>query len=196
MKYVPMSFLVVAVVLVAALDVAADDNSPPEGFTALFNGRNLTGWKDDASGSWRAENGILVYDGQGEHLVTEKEYGDFILLVDWKIEDGGNSGIFLRGEAQVEIWDKRDYDTDMGSGAIVPYTKHKPLNNADSPIGEWNHFEIRVEKGLVTVKLNDKLVLNKYQANFRRPRGPIFFQHHDTPLWFKNVYLQELELRH
>ena len=196
MKHVHIILLLVAVAFVASKDAAADDNSPPEGFTALFNGRDLTGWKDDARGSWRAEKGILVYDGQGDHLVTEEEYGDFILLVDWKIEDGGNSGIFLRGEAQVEIWDKRDYDTDMGSGAIVPYTIHKPLHNADSPIGAWNHFEIRVEKGLVTVKLNDKLVLSKHQANFRQPRGPIVLQQHDTPLWFKNVYIKELAHGH
>ena len=192
MKYILKSLLVL---VMATCDVTADDHSPPKGFTVLFNGRDLTGWKDDKSGNWRVEDGVLVYNGQGEHLVTEDKYGDFILLIDWKIEDGGNSGIFLRGEeqVQVEIWDKRVYDTDMGSGAIVPYTIHKPLNNSDSPIGEWNRFEIQVRKGLVTVKLNDKLVLNELAVHFRQPRGPIVLQQHDTPLWFKNVYIKELE---
>ena len=71
-------------------------DSPPEGFTNLFNGHDLTGWKDDGSGHWGAENGLLVYDGGGwqphpdtvweRNLQTEKEYGNFILLIDWKIE--------------------------------------------------------------------------------------------------------------
>ena len=177
----------------------AAKGSPPEGFTALFNGRDLKGWKDDGSGHWRAEDGVLVYNGQGDHLFTQREYGDFILLIDWRIEDGGNSGIFLRGGAraedgpQVEIWDKRDYDSDMGSGSIVPYTAYKPINNADNPIGEWNHFEIRVAKGRVSVKLNDQQVLHEQSVGFSRPRGPIVLQHHSTPLWFRNVYIRELE---
>ena len=84
----------------------ASTDSPPEGFTNLFNGHDLTGWKDDGSGHWGAENGLLVYDGGGwqphpdtvweRNLQTEKEYGNFILLIDWKIEKDGNSGIFLR----------------------------------------------------------------------------------------------------
>jgi len=194
MNHVPTCLLVVLSAMLAPLVASADDNSPPEGFTVLFNGQDLTGWKDDGSGNWRAEDGMLVNDGQGDHLLTDKKYGDFVLLIDWKIEDGGNSGIFLRAEnqAQVEIWDKRAYDTDMGSGGIVPYTNRKPLNNADSPIGEWNHFEIRLEEGLITVKLNDQLVTDKQPTNFGQPRGPIMLQQHGSPLWFKNVYVREL----
>ena len=122
-----LSFLWFATVVVCvALPAAAADNMPPEGFTALFNGRDLSGWKDDETGHWRAQDGVLVYDGQSDHLFTEKAYGDFVLLIDWKIEDGGNSGIFLRGEAQVEIWDNRDYGTDMGSGGIVRFARLLP----------------------------------------------------------------------
>lgn len=186
-----LSFLWFATVVVcAALPATAADNLPPEGFTALFNSRDLSGWKDDESGHWRAQDGVLVYDGQGDHLFTEKEYGDFVLLIDWKIEDGGNSGIFLRGEAQVEIWDNRDYGTDMGSGGMVAITK--PLHNADNPIGEWNHFEIRVEKGLVTVRFNDQLVVDKFPRKFTNTRASFFLQHHRSPLWFKNIYIKEL----
>ena len=194
----------------------ASTDSPPEGFTNLFNGHDLTGWKDDGSGHWGAENGLLVYDGGGwqphpdtvweRNLQTEKEYGNFILLIDWKIEKDGNSGIFLRvtpettaegGELQVEIWDRTAvvYSSPHGSGGIVGYNVKEriPLRTADHPLGEWNHFEIRVEKELVTVRLNDQLVLDGFAAKFKESKGRILLQHHGSPLWFKNIYIKELE---
>ena len=133
-------------------------DGPPEGFTSLFNGHDLTGWTYDGSGNWRVESGLLVYDGQGwkpapdtistQNLRTEKEYGDFILLIDWKIAKDGNSGIVLRPdyedyhefeEVQVEIWDRtaEAYSSPLGSGGIVGYNveERKPLRTADHPVG-------------------------------------------------------------
>ncbi len=188
---------------------------PPKGFTTLFNGHDLTGWKDDGSGHWGAANGLLVYDGGGwqpypdtlwaRNLHTEKQYGNFILLIDWKIEKDGNSGIFLRAgpetagearEVQVEIWDRTAvvYSSPHGSGGVVGYNAEEriPLRTADSPLGEWNRFEIRVESDLVTVRLNDQLVLDGYAANFQQSGGSIVLQHHGWPLWFKNIYIKEL----
>ena len=183
------------------------DKSPPDGFTNLFNGQDLTGWKDDGSGHWRAEDGMIVYDGGGwqpapdtvfeRNLRTEKDYGDFILLIDWKIEKDGNSGIYLRGELQVEIWDRTAevYSSDHGSGGIVGYTAKDriPLRTVDRPLGEWNRFEIRVQDGAVTVYLNDQLVIDGYAADFTQSKGPIVLQHHGWPLWFKNIYVKELD---
>ncbi len=183
------------------------DDSPPAGFTRLFNGQDLTGWEDDGSGHWRAENGMIVYDGGGwqpapdtvfeRNLRTEKEYGDFILLIDWKIEKDGNSGIYLRGELQVEIWDRTSevYSSPHGSGGIVGYTAkdRTPLRTVDRPLGEWNRFEIHVRDETVTVHLNDQLVIDGYEADFNRSKGPIVLQHHGWPLWFRNIYVKELD---
>src|SRR5437016_1072577 len=103
-----------------------NDNTPPEGFTALFNGKDLTGWqglvelpkrdKDPEKYAaqikaanekylphWSVKDGIIVYDGKGQSLQTVKDYGDFELLVDWKIPPKGDSGIYLRGNPQVQI---------------------------------------------------------------------------------------------
>ena len=182
-------------------------DSPPAGFTKLFNGQDLTGWEDDGSGHWRAEDGMIVYDGGGwqpapdtvfeRNLRTEKDYGDFILLIDWKIEKDGNSGIYLRGELQVEIWDRTAevYSSPHGSGGIVGYTAkdRTPLRTVDRPLGEWNRFEIRVQDETVTVYLNDQLVIDGYAADFNRSKGPIVLQHHGWPLWFKNIYIKELD---
>ena len=166
----------------------AEDNQPPAGFTSLFNGQDMTGWKADPKGHWKAESGVIVYDGKATNLVSEKSFGDFILLIDWKVEKGGNSGIFLRGEPQVEIWDNQS----MGSGGIYPQ-HHKPLKVADKSAGQWNHFEIKLEKGFVTVRLNGELVLDKFECKFSKPVGPLVLQHHGTPLWFKNIYIKELK---
>src|SRR5262245_5929148 len=105
------------------------DNTPPPGFTTLFNGKDLTGWqgavplpkrsKLDADAlaaarekanakalpHWKVTNGVLVYDGKGDSLQTVKDYGNFELYVDWKIHEKGDSGLYLRGNPQVQIWD-------------------------------------------------------------------------------------------
>jgi len=195
---------------------SSSNDWPPEGFSPLFNGQDLTGWTYDGSGNWRAENGLLIYDGKGwqpapntissQNLRTEKEYDDFILLIDWKIEKDGNSGVVLRPdyedyhefeEVQVEIWDRTSalYSSPLGSGGIVTYTadERKPLRTVDHPVGEWNRFEIRLENDLVTVRLNGQLVIDRYAATFKRSRGPLVLEHHGPPIRFRNIYIQELE---
>ena len=118
-------------------------------FTPLFNGTDLTGWKGlvgnpksraamtaaelsaaqkeaDARmrAHWKVVDGVLEFDGKGESLCTSKDYGDFELYVDWKILAGGDSGIYLRGSPQVQIWDTgfADYfrhGAENGSGAFL-----------------------------------------------------------------------------
>src|SRR5262249_46343952 len=137
-----------------------------------------------------------------------KDYGNFELLIDWKIAEGGDSGIYLRGQPQVQIWDSdrtpgaRGKDKSSGSGALWnnPEDKGKrPLKYADKPVGEWNTFHIIVKGDMVTVYLNKELVLKEQPLlNYWFPgqkvsaRGPIELQHHSGPVWFRNVYIKEL----
>ena len=107
------------------------DNTPPAGFTALFNGKDLAGWKGLAHRNanerralkgedlkkaqetadevmrehWKVIDGVLTYDSKGQSLCSAKDYGDFELYVDWNIPPGADSGIYLRGTPQVGIWD-------------------------------------------------------------------------------------------
>ncbi len=117
---------------------AADEpalNVPPKGFVALFNGKDLAGWKGlvlnprsrptltaeewperqkkadvRMNKHWHVVDGVLMFDGAAisptaDNICTAKDYGNFEMLVDWKIEKGGDSGVYLRGSPQVQIWD-------------------------------------------------------------------------------------------
>jgi hypothetical protein len=221
----------------AAVGVNADekatpqDNKPPEGFTALFNGTDLTGWQgvveinkrerlspEDLAKAqekanekylphWTVRDGVINYDGKGNSLQTAKDYGDFELYVDWKIPEKGDSGIYLRGNPQVQIWDsdhlaeslKKDWHT--GSGGLWNNKNHpnQPLKKADKPIGEWNTFRILMKGDKVTVWLNGEKVVDETPLenywNRDKPlpeKGPIELQHHGDKLWFKNIYIREL----
>jgi len=75
-------------------DVRAADNTPPEGFTSLFNGRDFSGWKvpEGDNGHWQVIDGVIDYDALSEakgdkSLYTEREFGDFVLHVDWRIKE-------------------------------------------------------------------------------------------------------------
>ncbi len=222
-----LSVLVIAVALPLVVNAAdseekagPNDNMPPPGFTALFNGKDLTGWQGlvelpDRSKltpeqlakkqqqanekylpHWTVKNGILHYDGKGQSLQTAKDYGNVELYVDWKIGKKGDSGIYLRGNPQVQIW-----DNPIGSGGLYNNKNHPkdPLKVADKPVGEWNTFHIIMRGDRATVHLNGQLVVdnvpleNYWQRGKPLPdKGPIELQHHGDHLWFKNIYIKEL----
>ena len=179
----------------------------------LFNGKDLSGFTQrNGTATYKVVDGtILGTTAKGSpnsFLCTDKKYGDFELVFDFKVGPSGNSGVFYRvqeiddkglwqvsAEYQVlddpaypesEDWDPRthrtaeNYDLQAAESRIV------------NPVGEWNHFEIRVENDRVTVHLNDQLVIDKYPAQFKRSRGPIVLEHHGPPLWFRNIYIKEL----
>ncbi|MCI0684421.1 MAG: DUF1080 domain-containing protein [Gemmataceae bacterium] len=228
------SFVVIGA---GAAPAAAQDNTPPAGFTALFNGKDLTNWQglmmapeapkgdkkprsipawlvkmssaeraakqkaanDKVLPHWTITNGVIEYDGKGNNLQTVKAYGNFELYVDWKIHPKGDSGIYLRGNPQVQIWDGAV--NKEGSAGLYNNQKHArtPLVNADRPAGEWNTFWIKMVGDRVTIKLNGKLVVDDtplenywHRGQALPARGPIELQHHGAHLWFKNIYVKEL----
>jgi hypothetical protein len=220
----------VAIILAATMTGQAKDNTPPEGFVALWNGKDLTGWqglvelpkrdKDPEKYAaqikaanekylphWTVKDGVLHYDGKGQSLQTVKDYGDFEMWVDWKIGAGGDSGIYVRGTPQIQIWDPAKHNG-IGSGGLfnnLPPNPTNPIKKADKPIGEWNTFRIIMKGDRVTVYLNGELVvdntpLDNYWGRPKDPKanpplpakGPIELQHHGDHLEFKNIYIKEL----
>ena len=149
---------------------------------------------------WKPEDGILVFDGKGKSLCTLKDYRNFELLVDWKIKPMGDSGIYLRGTPQVQIWDPNQHG--IGSGGLYNNKKHpsKPSKTADKPIGEWNTFDIKMVGDKVWVKLNgelvvDGVVMENYWERDKPiyPTGQIELQNHGNTLYFRNIFIKELD---
>jgi len=223
MRHLLPSTAILALLIAPALSQAAD-NEPPKGFTALFNGKDLSGWKglvanppkraamspeelaeaqkaaDEAMREhWQVVDGVLVFDGKGKSLCTVKDYADFEMLVDWKIKAKGDSGIYLRGSPQVQIWDTAQRPE--GSGGLFNNKENpsKPTACADKPVGEWNSFRIKMVGEKVSVWLNGTLVVdNVVMENYWErdepiyPTGQIELQNHGNTLYFKNVYIREL----
>ena len=207
---------------------------PPAGFTALFNGKDLTGWRggdttdhrkylempadkraeqdakwtEDMKKHWSVSDGELVNDGNGKYATTEKDYGDFEFLVDYKTVPKADSGIYLRGVPQVQIWDytekgKFGIGADKGSGGLWNNSPGKPgkdpLVLADKPFGEWNKFRILMVGSRVSVWLNDKLVVdhatleNYYDRKKAVPaKGPIELQTHGGEIRWRNIFIREI----
>lgn len=194
----------------------------------IFNGRDLSGWKglvrDPIARSkmspetlaaeqrkadelvrahWRVENGEIINDGHGPHLCTERHYRDFELWLDWKISPGADSGIYLRGSPQVQIWDTIHgiEPAKVGSGGLYNNQKHRstPLVKADRPAGEWNAFHIRMIGERVTVTLNGQLVVDDVpMENYWDRSRPIFvseqieLQTHGGEIRFRDIRLREI----
>ena len=199
-----------------------------EGFKPMFNGKDLTGWQGlvenpvarammkpadlakkqaeankKVTGNWSVKDGIIWFNGAGDNLCSNKEYGDFELLVDWKISKEGDSGIYLRGSPQVQIWDtsRVQVGAQVGSGGLYnnEVNQAKPLKVADNPVGDWNTFRIIMTGEKVTVWLNGVLVVdNVTMENYwdRKipifPVGPIELQAHGTDLGFRDIYVREI----
>jgi hypothetical protein len=149
MHFVRSMFTITLITLPLSLASAQEENRPPQGFTALFNGKDFMDWTGGATRDprqiaalpaaerekhdaemrrgieqhWKVENGELVSDGHEPYLATPRDYRDFEMWVDWKINAKGDSGIYLRGVPQVQIWDPTDEGAkkngaDKGSGAL------------------------------------------------------------------------------
>ncbi len=224
-----------AAALVGANAPAAPVKAPP-GFTALYNGEDLAGWRGgetvdhrkylampedqrkaqdeawtaDMRANWKAEGAELVNGGRGKYATTIKDYGDIELLVDYRTVPLADSGIYLRGCPQVQIWDyteqaKFKIGADKGSGGLwnnSPGVPGKdPLVLADKPFGEWNHFRI-IQLGARTwVWLNDRPVVvnanleNYYDRKAPIPaQGPIELQTHGGEIRWRNIFVREVPI--
>lgn len=201
---------------------------PDEGFKPMFNGKDLTGWhglvenpiarakmkkmeleRKQAEAdmlvpsSWSVKDGCIMFNGKGDNLCSIAQYGDFEMIVDWKITKDGDSGIYLRGTPQVQIWDtsRTNVGAQVGSGGLYnnQVNQSKPLKVADNPIGDWNTFRIVMIGEKVSVWLNGDLVVdNVTMENYwdRKipifPKGPIELQAHGTDLGFRDIYVREI----
>ncbi len=212
----------------------AADPTPPTGFKAIFNGRDLTGWhglnphsvgkltgekkeanlaqqREEFPKHWTVENGELVNSGEGPYATTDEQFGDIEFLIEYKTVAKADSGIYLRGTPQVQIWDWNQVfnpsnptrKPHLGSGGLFNNTPgspgRDPLVLADRPFGEWNQFRIRQIGDRTWVWLNDKLVVdgavmeNYWERQQPLPAtGPIMLQTHGGEIRWRNIFVREI----
>ncbi len=206
-----------------------DKMSDEKGFVSMFNGKDLSGWQGLATDPvtkahisakelqklqeeadakvkdvWSVKDNCIVFNGHGSNLCSKKQYGSFEMIVDWRITREGDSGIYLRGSPQVQIWDttRVDVGAQVGSGGLYnnKVYESKPLLVADNPINDWNTFRITMIGERVTVYLNGQLVVdNVVMENYWDrsipifPTGSIELQAHGTDLAFRDIYVRELK---
>ena len=143
-----------------------------------YKSKSIRGGLVDAKGNltqehienhWRVENGELVNDGKGLYLTTDSDYGDFELMLEYKALPEGDSGVYLRGIPQVQIWDAGSADPNglgksLGSGGLWNNGKgapgKDPARKMDRALGEWNSFKIRMLGERVTVIFNGETVVD------------------------------------
>jgi hypothetical protein len=231
MRFVWLSLVFVGICGLGNVETISQDLQVPEGFVALFNGRDLEGWHGcphldprkwdsidqdkrdqwnaDMNQHWKVIDGNLVNDGQGVYLTTDREYGDIELLIDYKTVPKADSGIYLRGTPQVQIWDsteesKFQIGADKGSGGLWNNSAgapgKDPLVLADKPFGQWNHFRIVQVGARTSVWLNGEMVVDHaIMENFWDRELPLFrngkiqLQTHGGEIQWRHVFIREIE---
>jgi hypothetical protein len=184
-----------------------------DGFVEMFNGKDLTGWQ--TTGNWVVEedNVITLIPRPGEsgwkrfndYLATAKPYGDFILDLEFKINKGGNSGVFMRiGDLanhvdsgfELQILDTHGLENPghHDCGGIIK--TQGPSKNMAKPAGEWNRYIITLKGNHLTVIFNGEQIhdldLSKTDLKDRPAKGHISFQDEGKRVWYRNVRIKEL----
>lgn len=196
------------------------------GWRLLFDGKSVAGWRgfkaEKPPEGWKAVDGVLTREGKGGDLLTVEEFGDFELSLEWKIEKGGNSGIFYRAveDSDAVYWsgpemqildnaghqDGKNTATSAGSN----YALHPPVRDVTKPVGEWNDVRIIVKGAHAEHWMNGVKLLEyelwspdwearvkaskfgKYPGYGRAKTGHIGLQDHGNPVWFRNIKIRTL----
>lgn len=170
----------------------------------LFGGTDLSEWNTGGQGElegWLVESGVLKNAGNVRDLVSNREFWNFRLQVEYRVSEGGNSGIALRGRYEVQIFDDFHGKTSIhGNGAV--YSRIKPSTLATKAHTEWQRFDIRLVGRVVTISLNgtaivDRQVIEGITAMARDAResepGPVMLQGDHGPIEFRKIVVTPLE---
>ncbi len=199
--------------LCCLLWIATAGAAEEEGFVPLLNGRDLTGWK--TTGNWTVEEGgvVALHPRPGEsgwtrydaYLTTERKYKDFILDLEFKINQGGNSGVFLRvgnpkdhvgSGFEIQILDTAGLKNPGAHDCGGVIGAAAPSKNMAKPAGEWNRYVITLQGTRLKVEFNGEqttdLDLAKSPLKNRPAEGYIGFQDEGQPVWYRNVRIKEL----
>jgi hypothetical protein len=165
---------------------------------SLFNGTDLTGWHSvGGQNQWKAVAGVLTNTQRGANLVTDANYGDFKLHLEFRYPAGGNSGVYLRGRYEAQIEDSAGHEVSTGGlGAIYGFLI--PNANAAKGAGEWQTYDITLVGRLVTVAVNGREVICRTDIpgitggaldSHEGTPGPIMLQGDHGPVEYRNLVI-------
>jgi hypothetical protein len=221
MRFVNLRTWVALVVLAAGLALlgaASADEKDDEGFVALFNGKDFTGWKliledkakdQDPAKTFMIEEGVIVVTGKPNgYFYTEKSYKDYILRYDWQYKRPaglanekdfkGNSGLLVHIQEPHKVWPKciEVQGMNLQHGKIFPISGAKgefkfdeaAHEKAVKPVGEWNTTEVICNDGEITSKVNG-VEVSKGKGEFTE--GPFGLQSEGAEIHFRNIKIKE-----
>lgn len=176
---------------------------------SLFNGKDLTGWKNNGTEKWYVDNGELVCesgpDKQYGYLSTDKHYKNFILTLKFKQEANGNSGVFFRSSidgVKISGWQVEVAPTNQHTGGIYEsygrgwLIQPKAEDEQWLKQGEWNTMKIEVKGDEVTTWLNDHQMIYLKDSTIGKGEGFIALQIHDgggIKVRWKDIEITELK---
>lgn len=209
MRSITRTIVAVFIFIMAVSSCEKKSTQPENGFTSLFNGRDLTGWKIYGTEQWYVEDGDLVCesgpDEEYGYLGTEKIYKDFELELEFKQESNGNSGVFFRSSIegtritgwQVEVAppgnDTGGIYESYGRGWLVQMPDEK---EGFLRMGEWNRMRIRVVGDSVQTWLNGHVMAQMTDEKIGRAEGSIALQIHSgggIKVRWRNIRIRELK---
>jgi len=169
----------------------------------VFNGKDLAGWRmrhPEREHKWAVHDGILDNTAKGVDIITEGEFGDFHMHLEYLVPKDSNSGIYLRGRYELQILDSlgKTYSYPAENGALYNQ-KHVDVD-ATKPAGEWQTVDVILIGMNLTVLLNGKGIHNNVTikgptggqlVNDNPPKGPLMLQGDHGPVQFRNIYIQE-----
>jgi hypothetical protein len=185
-----------------------------EGFVPLFSGTDLTGWHVMGAKSWQAESDVLVCSGEGGGWIrTAEQYEDFVLRLEFKVPQGGNSGVFIRATESgnpaftgMELQVAGDHGKPPNKHSTMAlYAAVAPSKNMSKPASEWNQVEISCLGVELKVTFNDELVIDcklddpdidpgpHPKLMDRAKTGYIGLQNHGKPVEYRNISLKKLK---
>jgi len=194
MKTVSVATLAALVLITASTAYRA--SAQGSGWTTLFDGSSLDGWVASGDANWNLVDGVVQADSGGGHLVSEESYSDFVLTLDFWVDDPANSGVFIRcpdrdniGAAscyEVNIYDQRA-DQTYRTGGIVDFAA--PASQIDAG-GQWNSYEIRADGSHLVVTLNGTVTVDIEDSTYAE--GVFTLQYGSGIVKFRNVRIMPL----
>lgn len=185
------------------------DQLPPadvEGWITLFAGTGLDGWVNardaGAENKWSIEHGAMTNVEHGNDIATKALFGDFELFIEYKTVPAGNSGVYLRGRIEIQVFDSNGKAAVDKADAGAIYDMYAPAVNAAKPAGEWNSIEARYVGNRLTVKLNGQVVQDNVTVDDVtggalpgdvNEAGPLMLQGDHGKVWYRNIRIRPVK---